>query len=83
MDCLKYQLFRGVNVPYYLYYAYFYSYTFSVVSSGILNGFLTVESIYCMSYFNWIQHNLVLFFFKVVLCILMLSSLLFFQLMHN
>jgi hypothetical protein len=31
----------------------------SVVSSGILNGFLTVESIFFMSYFNGIQHNLV------------------------
>jgi len=30
MDCLKYQPFSGVNVPYYLYlyYAYFYSYTY-------------------------------------------------------
>jgi len=31
----------------------------SVVSSGILNGFLTVESILFMSYFNRIQYNLV------------------------
>jgi hypothetical protein len=30
----------------------------SVVSSGILNGFLTVEGIFFMSYFNGIQHNL-------------------------
>jgi len=31
----------------------------SVVSSGILNGVLTVESIFFMSYFNGIQHNVV------------------------
>jgi hypothetical protein len=31
----------------------------SVVSSGILNGFLTVGSIFFRSYFNGIQHNLV------------------------
>jgi len=59
MDCLKYQPFRGVNVPYYLYYAYFYSYTYFSCKFWHFEWVFDHGEYFFVSYFNGIQHNFV------------------------